>query len=126
VHRSGAGSWIPFAVRSKFHDGDPNHPAMPGSRILGFTVFLLGGVAYLTFLFTIMYASGFVSGLVVPKTIDTGPESGLFEAIVVNLILLSLLAVQHSVMARKLNVRRSISPVPRARLDLLFPWRKLT
>jgi uncharacterized membrane protein len=102
------------------------HPAMPGSRILGFTVFLLGGVAYLTFLFTIMYASGFVSGLVVPKTIDTGPESGLFEAIVVNLILLSLLAVQHSVMARKLNVRRSISPVPRARLDLLFPWRKLT
>ena len=99
---------------------------MPGSRILGFTVFLLGGVAYLTFLFTIMYATGFVSGLVVPKTIDAGPESGLFEAIVVNLILLSLLAVQHSVMARKLNVRRSISPVPRARLDLLFPWRKLT
>lgn len=77
------------------------HPAMPGSRILGFTAFLFGGVAYLTFLFTILYAIGFVSGLVVPKTIDTGPESGLFEAIVVNLILMSLFAVQHSVMARK-------------------------
>ena len=60
-------------------------PAMPGSRILRFTAFLFGGVAYLTFLFTILYAIGFVSGLAVPKTIDTGPKSELFEAIVVNL-----------------------------------------
>ena len=77
------------------------HPATPDGRILRFTAFLFGGVAYLTFLFTIMYAIGFVSGLVVPKTIDTGPKTGLFEAFVVNLILLSLFAVQHSVMARK-------------------------
>jgi protein-S-isoprenylcysteine O-methyltransferase Ste14 len=77
------------------------HPAKPGSRILGFTAFLFGGVAYLTFLFTILYAIGFVSGLVVPKTIDTGPKAGLFEAIVINLILMSLFAIQHSVMARK-------------------------
>ena len=77
------------------------HPAMPGSRILGFTAFLFGGVAYITFLFTIMYAIGFVSGIFVPKTIDTGPESGLFEAISVNLILMSLFFVQHSVMVRK-------------------------
>ena len=76
-------------------------PAMPGSRILGFTAFLFGGVAYLTFLFTILYAIGFVSGLVVPKTIDTGPKAGLLEAIGVNLILMSLFAIQHSIMARK-------------------------
>jgi protein-S-isoprenylcysteine O-methyltransferase Ste14 len=37
----------------------------------------------------------------VPKTIDTGPESGIFEAIVVNLALMSLFAIQQSVMARK-------------------------
>ena len=46
-------------------------PAMPGNRILKFTAFLFGAVAYLTFLITILYAIGFVSGLVVPKDIDT-------------------------------------------------------
>ena len=76
-------------------------PAMPGNRMLRFTAFLFGGVAYLTFLFTILYAIGFVSGLVVPKAIDTGANSGIFEAIVVNLALMSLFAIQHSVMARK-------------------------
>jgi protein-S-isoprenylcysteine O-methyltransferase Ste14 len=76
------------------------HPAMPGDWMLGFTAFLFGGVAYLTFLFTILYAIGFVSGLAVPKTIDTGANSGIFEAIVVNLALMSLFAIQHSVMAR--------------------------
>ena len=58
-------------------------PAMPGNRALRFTAFLFGGVAYLTFLFTILYAVGFVSGLAVPKTIDTGTNSGIFEAILV-------------------------------------------
>ena len=77
------------------------HPAIPGNRVLRFTAFLFGGVAYLTFLFTILYAIGFVSGLAVPKAIDTGAKSGIFEAIAVNLALMSLFAVQHSVMARK-------------------------
>ena len=76
-------------------------PAVPSNRTLRFTAFLFGGVAYLTFLFTILYAIGFVSGLIVPKTIDTGAKSGTFEAIIVNLALMSLFAVQHSVMARK-------------------------
>ncbi|NOJ43748.1 methanethiol S-methyltransferase [Bradyrhizobium australiense] len=75
--------------------------AMPGSRVLRFTAFVFGGVAYLTFLFTILYAIGFVSGLAVPKAIDIGAKSGAFEAIMVNLALMSLFAVQHSVMARK-------------------------
>ncbi|HMM88366.1 hypothetical protein [Bradyrhizobium sp.] len=77
------------------------HPAIPGNWILAFTAFLFGGVAYLTFLFTILYAIGFVSGLAVPKTIDTGPETGWFEAIAVDLILISLCVVQHSAVARK-------------------------
>jgi len=42
-------------------------PAVPGNRIAKSTAFLFGAVAYLTFLFTILYAIGFVSGLVVPK-----------------------------------------------------------
>ena len=75
--------------------------AVPTNRMLKFTAFLFGAVAYLTFLFTILYAIGFVSGLVVPKTIDTGAKSSNFAALAVNLALMSLFAVQHSVMARK-------------------------
>jgi protein-S-isoprenylcysteine O-methyltransferase Ste14 len=50
---------------------------------------------------TILYAIGFVSGLGVPKTIDTGAKSPIFDALFINLALMSLFAVQHSVMARK-------------------------
>jgi protein-S-isoprenylcysteine O-methyltransferase Ste14 len=67
-------------------------------RIAGF---LFGVVAYLTFFGTILYAIGFVTGLLVPKTIDDGPSVPAIEALIVNLLLMSLFAVQHSVMARK-------------------------
>jgi protein-S-isoprenylcysteine O-methyltransferase Ste14 len=64
------------------------------SRFLGF---LYGLAAYLVFFGTILYAIGFVEGLVVPKTIDSGPVVSMTEALVVNLLLMSLFAVQHSV-----------------------------
>jgi protein-S-isoprenylcysteine O-methyltransferase Ste14 len=67
-------------------------------RLLGF---LYGLASYLVFFGTILYAIGFVTGLFVPKTIDTGTVVPLAEALVVNLLLMSLFAVQHSVMARK-------------------------
>jgi methanethiol S-methyltransferase len=76
-------------------------PDVRGNRMLKFIAFLYGLVAYLVFFATILYAIGFVSGLVVPKTIDTGPGQSAAEAIVVNLLLMSLFAVQHSLMARK-------------------------
>jgi protein-S-isoprenylcysteine O-methyltransferase Ste14 len=66
--------------------------------------FLYGVVAYVAFFATILYAIGFVSDLLVPKNIDTTIDAGaavpLVEAVVVNLLLMSLFAVQHSVMAR--------------------------
>jgi methanethiol S-methyltransferase len=63
--------------------------------------FLYGLVSYLVFFGTFLYAIGFVEGLVVPKTIDTGTVVPFAEALIVNLLLMSLFAVQHSLMARK-------------------------
>ena len=76
-------------------------PGVSGTRFSKFIAFLYGMASYLIFFVTILYAIGFVMGLVVPKGIDTGSVSSMTEAIVVNLLLMSLFAVQHSVMARK-------------------------
>ncbi|MEA2917353.1 MAG: methanethiol S-methyltransferase [Bradyrhizobium sp.] len=76
-------------------------PNMPGNRIARLTAFLCGLVAYFAFFGTILYAIGFVMGLVVPKTIDSGTVSSTNQALLVNLLLMSLFAVQHSVMARR-------------------------
>ena len=60
-----------------------------------------GLVAYLVCLVSLLYAIGFVAGLVVPKTIDSGPSASVVTAVIVDLLLLGLFAVQHSVMARR-------------------------
>lgn len=65
-----------------------------------YLAFLYGLVSYVFFFGTFLYAIGFVSGVVVPKTIDTGPVRPLATALLVDLVLMSAFALQHSIMAR--------------------------
>jgi protein-S-isoprenylcysteine O-methyltransferase Ste14 len=59
-----------------------------------------GLIVYPAFLATFLYAIGFVGNIVVPKSIDTGPADSPLLSLLVDLLLLSLFAIQHSVMAR--------------------------
>src|SRR5436305_5881593 len=80
--------------------GTATHEAR-GNPIGRFIAFLHGIASYVAFFAAFLYAIGFVSDLVVPKTIDSGIVGPMAEGFIVNLLLLSVFAVQHSVMARK-------------------------
>jgi protein-S-isoprenylcysteine O-methyltransferase Ste14 len=77
-------------------------------------VFTYGVGAYVTFLGTFLYAAGFVGNFLVPKSLDSPREGSLAAALVVNLALLSLFALQHSVMARPAFKRRLTQWIPEA------------
>lgn len=62
---------------------------------------IYGTIVYFFFFGTFLYAIGFVGRIGVPKTIDSGSASHPLVAVIVDAALLSLFALQHSVMARR-------------------------
>lgn len=63
-------------------------------------ILIYGGLCYLFFLGVFLYAIGFVGDFVVPKSLETGPQGNANEAVLLDVLLLGIFAVPHSVMAR--------------------------
>jgi methanethiol S-methyltransferase len=63
--------------------------------------FAYGTLSYLIFFATFLYAIGFIGNFGVPRTLDGTPSRPLAVAFAIDVALLTLFAVQHSVMARK-------------------------
>ena len=103
-----------------------------------YAVFAYGAFAYLLALATVAYAVGFLANAYVPKSVDAGATHSVGDPLVVNLALVGLFGLQHSVMARpwfkKRWTRLTPEPVERstyvlfaslALLVLMWGWRPL-
>jgi protein-S-isoprenylcysteine O-methyltransferase Ste14 len=88
--------------------------ATPVRSITGILTFLYGGLCYLVFFGTFLYAIGFVENAIVPKSIDSGAVKPFGTSLFVNVLLLGLFAIQHSVMARPEFKRWWTQIVPRS------------
>lgn len=78
------------------------------------TVFAYGVLSYAVFFLTFVYAVGFIGNLVVPKSLDSGRQGSIAVAVLIDVLLLGIFAVQHSVMARPAFKRVLTRYIPEA------------
>jgi len=77
-------------------------------------VFAYGVASYALFFATFLYAIGWVGNLFVPMALDGEPAMPFLQALIVNLLLLTVFALQHSVMARPAFKRWLTRAIPEA------------
>ena len=76
-------------------------------------IYLVYGIlCYLMFFGVFLYSIGFIGDMIVPKSLGSNATMGAGVAVAVNLALLSLFAVQHSLMARPFFKRWWTTIVP--------------
>ena len=78
------------------------------------SAFAYGAMSYMVFFGTFLYAAGFVGNFVVPKSLDSPATGPWITALLIDVGLLTLFALQHSVMARPAFKRLLTRIVPNA------------
>jgi protein-S-isoprenylcysteine O-methyltransferase Ste14 len=63
-------------------------------------IFLYGILSYAVFFAVFLYGVGFIGGFITPTSLDALPSGSVTHALIIDLALLALFAVQHSGMAR--------------------------
>jgi len=79
-----------------------------------------GSLGYLSFLAAFLYAIGFVGNWLVPKSIDSGPTESTALSLLINAALLSIFAIQHTIMARPAFKRWWTSVIPKCAERSIF------
>jgi len=98
------------------HATKPARPVAAGrprpARMPALIILVYAAAAYLFFIAVLGYAVGFYAGRGVPRGIDQGPRTAVPVAVAIDVLLLLLFAVQHTVMARPWFKRRWTRIVP--------------
>src|SRR6185312_6294323 len=111
----GVGAGLPGGVQgSLLTQRSREHNWRPKAMLRRFLALIYGGVCYAAFLAVAVYGAGFIVGLATPTKLDGMPARPLSQALLIDLGLLAVFALQHSGMARPTFKRWWTRIVPEA------------